>query len=517
MQRGSITVFASLCMLFIMSALFVLLEGGRIYGLEKYADWKSSQAVECTAAEYQPYAWNEFHLLMLDGAYGSENFDIGKVVGKLRTNMEKNMEYQGNCNFFEMELKSIYKPDYLLLTDQEGEVFLDLVSSYMKKNLPEEIAKKIYQNYEEEKEMEQNSVNVEQKIDDAKTMLENARREQEEAAKRKEEQQTAEKRQPEQKSEEKADTQGKGSGGQTESDMPDNPLDLIDNLRQSLSLSPLDVVISNPEELSQKSIELSESLERRELEEGTVEYETESDWYRKILVLEYAGNYFSSYTNTEKEHVLSYELEYLVGGKVQERENLACVIRQLLIGRMAANVTYLLSDYEKMQMAQTLSASLAGVTGNPVIIKTVEIAIVGAWAYIEGIQDIRTLLSGGKIAIIKSAEQWTTDMMHLTDALKSDAKAKECANGIRYESYLKQMLYLVDEEKLAYRMMDVIEQNLRGQENGENARMDHMIVQFRSKAELSAKPLFSTLSLIKGQNIHNYTFYREKEISYFPQ
>lgn len=51
---------------------FVLLEAARFYGLSQYADWKGRQGVECVAAEYQPYLWEEFHLLMLDGGYSTD-------------------------------------------------------------------------------------------------------------------------------------------------------------------------------------------------------------------------------------------------------------------------------------------------------------------------------------------------------------------------------------------------------------------------------------------------------------
>ena len=80
MKKGSITVFSALCMSFVFSALFVLLEAARFYGLSQYADWKGRQGVECVAAEYQPYLWEEFHLLMLDGGYSTDFFEIGNVT-----------------------------------------------------------------------------------------------------------------------------------------------------------------------------------------------------------------------------------------------------------------------------------------------------------------------------------------------------------------------------------------------------------------------------------------------------
>ena len=77
-----------------------------------------------------------------------------------------------------------------------------------------------------------------------------------------------------------------------------------------------------------------------------------------------------------------------------------------------------------MLQSETIAAALAGFTGNPAIIKTVQIAVVGAWAYIESIQDIRALLMGGKIALVKSKEQWTTDLAHLLQSFQSQTRAK---------------------------------------------------------------------------------------------
>ena len=140
--------------------------------------------------------------------------------------------------------------------------------------------------------------------------------------------------------------------------------------------------------------------EKRTCSEGNINYEAESDWYRKILVLEYAESNFSNYCSPKENHAYSYELEYLIGGHEEERKNLEEVVNRLLLYRCASNVTYLLSDREKMLQSETIAAALAGFTGNPAIIKTVQIAVVGAWAYIESIQDIRALLMGGKIALV---------------------------------------------------------------------------------------------------------------------
>ena len=174
MKKGSITVFSVLCMSFVFSALFVLLEAARFYGLSQYADWKGRQGVECVAAEYQPYLWEEFHLLMLDGGYSTDFFEIGNVTGRMKEKLDENLNQKNfgwqfpDMNLFQMETSHIYEPKYLLVTDADGEVLLDMISAYMKKNLPREAAEEIRQRYINQNDMKNNTTNVEETIDQAK-------------------------------------------------------------------------------------------------------------------------------------------------------------------------------------------------------------------------------------------------------------------------------------------------------------------------------------------------------------
>ena len=420
MKKGSITVFSALCMSFVLSALFVLLEAARFYGLSQYADWKGRQGVECVAAEYQPYLWEEFHLLMLDGGYSTDFFEIGNMTGRMKEKLDENLNQKNfgwqfpDMNLFQMETSHIYEPKYLLVTDADGEVLLDMISAYMKKNLPREAAEEIRQRYINQNDMKNNTTNVEETIDQAKESIESARAEKEKTEKAKTDNGKAENGRQENESianrTNEKDTQP----------LEENPLDVVNEIRKSMSLSTLGLVVENAGEISTKRMNLAEAIEKRTCSEGNINYEAESDWYRKILVLEYVESNFSNYCSPKENHAYSYELEYLIGGHEEERKNLEEVVNRLLLYRCASNVTYLLSDREKMLQSETIAAALAGFTGNPAIIKTVQIAVVGAWAYIESIQDIRALLMGGKIALVKSKEQWTTDLSHL---LQSDRKS----------------------------------------------------------------------------------------------
>lgn len=491
MKRGSITVFSALCMSFVLSALFVLLEAARFYGLSRYADWKGKQGVECVAAEYQPYLWEEFELLMLDGGYSTDFFEIGNVTGRMKMYLDKNQKQSSSAgnifgiNLFHVETSHIYEPQYLLITDNDGEVFLDMISSYMKENLPREAAEKIRENYANQNDIKNHTARVEDTIDHANQSMESAKTENPESV---------------------AEIQP----------LEENPLDVADEIRKSMKLSTLGLVVENAGDISTKRMNLAEGLEKRTLCEGNMNYEAEGDWYRKILALEYGSAHFSNYCDPKENHAFSYELEYLVGGQEEERENLEIVVNRLLLYRCASNVTYLLSDRDKMLQSETVAVALAGFTGNPAIIKAVQIAVVGAWAYIESIQDIRALLSGGKIALVKSKEQWTTDLSHLLQSFQNQTRAKECSNGQKYEDYLKQILFFENDKTFAYRMLNVMEQNLMQKEEYRDCKMDHMIVCLQSEVEFGAEPLFSKLSFIGSEKLKQYSFRRENQFNYIP-
>ena len=163
----------------------------------------------------------------------------------------------------------------------------------------------------------------------------------------------------------------------------------------------------------------------------------------------------------------------------------------------------------------TISAtSLAGFSGNPVIVKIVQIGVVAAWAYVESILDLRTLLSGGKIALMKSSSEWNVDIKKIGELVTDGGKAKECKDGLNYQGYVKQLLFAVKEKKIAYRMMDIMEFAIQKEENSKNARMDHMIGNMTCEMRFEAEPLFAKSNSHGGQKLGRYTFVKHQKMSY---
>lgn len=496
MKKGSITIFASLSMMLVASFLFAMLESARYYGLQTYIKQKSPLITESVFAEYQVKLWEDYHLLFLDGAYGGTEFSTSKVAGRASQIAKNNLTapYSNGLwreqDLFQLNLDEVSVESYALATDCGGDFFLAQVTDYMKQNIPVESAKAIYDRIEKGRDKEEEGESANLTIEKANNLLNGEEEETEKGIKT--EKGT--------KAEKEAKT---GSEAQ-------NPMEYVLQIKENAILG---TVVEDTSKLSECSIPKNQSLLERDCEKGNKAYENQSDWYEKILLELYLKTYFSSYTNPMEGHALAYELEYIVGGKQSDRENLEQIVERLMLVREAANVASLLSDTKKVAEAETLALAVAGFTGNPAVVKTVQIGIVGAWAYIESILDIRTLLQGGKISLIKSKSEWTSELLNMVSLITENAKAKECKNGCTYTDYLLQFLFFMKEREQAFRAMDLMEHNLQLEQMYQNSRMDHMIVAADFQYRYAAQPLFWKLITIGGGNF-SYQCQKTESFSY---
>lgn len=498
--KGSITVFAALALMLVASFLFALLEAGRMRGLSVRAELVSQLSLESVCAEYQTGLWEKYHLLCLDGAYGEDAFSMEYVSSTLNSRAKRNLS--GENSLFRMVLEDAEPIEYQLLTDGDGSVFLKRVSEYMKENLTTEAAGLIYEKYLQGSRMEQENA-VGDCVEAAQKAIDDAKKQMEQEGTQESTQEGAQEGTQESTLE---NAQAKGEAN------VENPLEIVLKIKQNAVLS---LVLGDISELSAKEVDLSDGLLKRECLKGTAAEEEEAAWYEKVLALEYLDGYFLDYTEPSEEHALEYEMEYVLCGKESDAANLESVVKRLLLVREAANAAHILANTDKKEEALMVASALAGFTGNPAIIDVVQIGVIAAWAYMESLLDVRALLSGDKIALIKSDAQWTVQTGNLMESFERNTKAKNCENGLSYQSYLKQFLFFVEKDKLAYRMMDIMEQNLRLVPGYQNCRMDYMICKMSCKLQYSAKPLFADLTVLGRLNTQYLKFCETTQFSYY--
>jgi hypothetical protein len=237
-----------------------------------------------------------------------------------------------------------------------------------------------------------------------------------------------------------------------------NPLDKI------LSANVLTrQVISNYNTVSDNSASLDTSASYRKLSKGTAEEEVyaESLWDR-ILFCKYVKDHFSSYDDTVKkdEGRLQYELEYIIGGKPNDKQNLEIVVSELLLLREIDNYLVLLQDeIKKLEAHEVAAVSTAALV--PWLEPVVYQATLLYWAYEESVQDLQALFRGEKIPLIKAVSLGIMNEFVLD-----------------YEEYLMLLLLKSKKENVVMRTIDMIEMSIR--ETNANFRMDGCISQAMS-------------------------------------
>lgn len=202
---------------------------------------------------------------------------------------------------------------------------------------------------------------------------------------------------------------------------------------------------------------------------------------KNVLSTEYVAKHFICYTDTSpgdndragSSALLDYEMEYIIGGEHNDRENVYKVINQLSVIREGVNLSYLISSQDKMSEAYMLAAALVGVTGCDLAVRLVQYIIVSIWAYAESIVELRKLLAGETIALIKNRDNWILQLSSLVDeklnlqslinnitsyeAVNNKVEENGRDNGIGYKEYLKLLIMFMNKSDRNYRIAALME------------------------------------------------------------
>lgn len=505
-QNGSITIFLALSLVLILSFLFSMVEAARVNGLAELAKRKLALETQSLFGAYNQELWEYYGLLFLDMSYGTGEPDVRLLEEQL---MEEDYREGNERHFYQMALKDAQVEAFTLATDKEGAEFRRQACEAAKNQLAQSAVKDMESRIEVWNELESQGSDLEEKWKEALAAEEEAG-----------EYAEAERTEVEMQEAEESGGEAEESGGEAEGVeieekkkgevLPENPLGYVAQLKKS---SLLAVVMEDPAELSAKSIDTSTSLDNRELFCGNMAAEQGKD-VDKLWFVQYLNQYFSCKTdNKEQERVLDYELEYCIVGKDSDAQNLEAVAKKLLQIRESANFVTIMQDSQKQSMAMKMAVAAVGFTGFVPLIKAVQIGILLAWCYIESILDLRCLLSGGKVPLIKVSTQWKSDLFHLQETVSESAYA-EVEEGMIYKEYLQMLLYTTGERQLTYRAMDVVEQNIRVFSGNEAMRMDAMVSAVQVQTVYTATPLFLNVIPMAQKIDGNYYFCETRKIAY---
>lgn len=471
MKRGSITVFLALVLVLVMSFIFSLLEGARVSCLKSRARTVTQLCMQSVFGNYHAGLWEDYHLLFLDGCWQEGDFSMEKFAQRAMCEVQTDGNYMiaEGWDLTRLMVRNVEIDSYELATDQDGSVFQSQVSLQMQMEAAAGVLEELIRIKEQGEDVGEREGQSETLWQQAWNAIEQAEEMQEEAQ---EEAQAGEK-------------QEEVQTGET----VENPMDYVKEIKRS---SVLGMVLEDPSGLSGKAVEGS-FLSERQLLTGNWDPKTNVDGSDRLWLQYYIQNYFSNYAAVSEkgsaEKALDYEMEYLIGGKKSDSENLEKVVYELLGVREAMNFATILQDAEKKSLALGIATAAVGATGLMPLVKAVQIGVLLAWAFVESVLDVRALLAGKRIPFLKKADQWASD---LTDCRKNIEDKSGCAGneeGLTYSQYLQMLLFLLSEKTINYRCMDVIEQN-------EGIRMDAMVQSVEGTYTYEAQPLFWSLNYL---------------------
>lgn len=216
----------------------------------------------------------------------------------------------------------------------------------------------------------------------------------------------------------------------------------------------------------------------------------------RVMIGEYCGAFFANFCSGERKEI-QYEMEYLLFGNREEKTNLSDAVYRLLAVREGLNLVTIFMDPEKRSQAETLAAAIVGAAGFPPLVGITSFFIMGVWALGESLVDIKLLLGGGKVPVIKDAGSWNLELEDLLELGRTgQVVQKNGGNGANYTAYLKLFFLLADREELVFRMLDVMQVNLEREEVG--FRMDRCACLVDIRTEVCGKHVFFSLGLLKG-------------------
>lgn len=472
--KGAITVFLSLVSILFLSLFCTMIESARVQCARFQAAAAFDMGLFSVFGEYDRVLLEEYDLWFLDGSCGQSEFSQEGMKQRLQgyislnLNPSKELAAGKSWNPFPSCVDVCEVNKYALATDEDGGVFFDQAVESEKEMLTANLAA----------EVRKIAKDMEQQEGQAKQYQEKERISEQDLLKAQEAQKEMEK-EPEQ--EEKPEEQ-------PEKQTVANPLDTIKRIKE---LGILGLVMKDPSSVSQRILPIQDPPSRRVLNEGTWQMEQKhSKVSAQALFLSYLKHHFSCAAGTKGERAMAYELEYLAAGKKSDQENLKQVVNKLLLLREGVNYACLLKSPVKSKEAFALASAIAGITAIPALVTALQQALLLAWAYGESLLEVRTLLSGGKVPLLKEESHWRLSLSNLANLTEELNTCDGGGEGQTYGEYLLGILALTKQRKKNMRALDLIEANRRTKKGGENFRADALVAGIQAEADIELEPIF---------------------------
>lgn len=436
-QNGYLTVYMAPCIGVILSLCLTLIEGARRSGAAMEAACVADIGIQSVFAEYHRQLLEQYNLFAIDSSYGTVNPGPYNTEARLLYYLEKNLDLKdvfwpsfSYRDFLQLRVDRAQMTGVSILTDQGGAVFRRRAAEAMQDDIGLSALTEL------KEWMEVIEVNG---LDTAQTQ---------------QEKEAADKSIREYEYEDEEGEQHVGV---------ENPTMVLEEKR---GLGILKLAVEDEDKLSKTTLNTSGLIYQR-MKQGKISQGNlapkETVWLEdlteRLLFQEYLLRYMGRYGQDEGKEALHYQIEYLIAGKENDIDNLRSVANRICTLREAANAIFLWNDPVKNSEVELAAQAIGSALGLPAIAPVLKVTMILGWAYAESVYDVKTLLSGGRVPLMKDEASWHYG---LTAALSGElGDSAQRGYGMSYEDYLRVFMTLTDMDKLTGRAMDMVEADIR--------------------------------------------------------
>ena len=484
-RKGSITVFLALMLGLILSLLSSGIESARMAAARTQILNGLDIGLYSLFGQYDKSLLKDFDIFAFDGSSGGKELDLASVYDEVESYMKPVL----GQNSQELSLEQGGVTGYQLLTDESGEVFYQQVVSYMRETLGSQGVQLLLKKMRNQQEKIEEAEEKGEALENGKA-IEGYDAEMGRASQKSQALLEEKKKQEQQNQGQNGFTDGcAGTLVPVQPQPPakvDNPIPVIRRMRK---IGLLSLVVPLDREVSEKEIDRSTLVSRRDLEQGMAmegKLKKENSVTSQALYQAYLMDKMGNYMNPAKE-ALSYQIEYIVAGKSSDEANLKAIATKLLFTREGANAASLYGYTFKMAQIDALATGIASSFLVPPAAAAIRAALVFCWAFAESVLDVKELMSGGKVPLIKSPSDWKLSLEGLSGVFgQLDSPKKSGTSGMSYEDYLQVFLLAQSKRVKIMRGMDMVEMKMHAKEGWENFRLDLCLTALEASVDVKA-------------------------------
>lgn len=467
--QGYMTVYLSLTLAVLLSLCLSMIEGVRSNAIILESEIASDIAVNSLLAEYNRELMKQYNIFAIEDSYGGNNASLDNtdahLVSYLNNNFSANHFLGAFLNyrdFLGMEVESAQTEGVLYLTDDNGAVFMrrayEAVKDDVGMTLLSEIrdwATSIESSGLETMDMQGNMALLEEQVEEAQI----------EAS-----QQSGD----DNESHSDEDTMGEI----IEVDSNDSTISPAASILSSLRSGITNLVVDDLSTISRKEMDTSALISNRmnsgNINAGNLALEDQSsidDIAERMVFQEYLLRYMGQYNEEREDDALSYQIEYIIAGRNNDRDNLDVILSRIFAIRFSADYIYIQSDEEKKEIAEILGEAIGILTYTEELSDVYKELYLLAWAETEALYDVKCILAGNRINLFKDEDHWHTSFLLVSD----DREYLGDGEGLSYTDYLRIFMTLMSKDRLVARAMDIVESDVRLTPGNAGFRMDACI------------------------------------------